>query len=173
MTHSEENAAWDIIIFNFPSPVPDPHLQQFVLLASPLFPLVDDAAPQDPGVLLQVWQVGGGRGAGHQRGAAVAPWTAHRPHGLGIRLQQPAWRDRKLKLQLFISDGKGTHDYIAQYVRLTQDGTHALESDGETKMSIRSRGRQIWHWGRLWHCEDQYSLWTTLQRHQKPQGLLL
>lgn len=49
------------------------HLQQFVLLASPLLPLVDDTAPQDPGVLLQVRQVGGGRGAGHQRGAAVAP----------------------------------------------------------------------------------------------------
>lgn len=42
------------MIFNSSSPVPDPHLQEFVLLAPPLFPLVDDAAPQDPGILLQV-----------------------------------------------------------------------------------------------------------------------
>lgn len=45
---------------------PNAHLQELVLLTSPLFPLVDNASPQDPGVLLQVGQVGGGRGAGHE-----------------------------------------------------------------------------------------------------------
>lgn len=66
MTHSQENAARAILILILHLQSPDPHLQEFVLFASPLFPLVDDAAPQDPGILLQVRQVGGGRGAGHQ-----------------------------------------------------------------------------------------------------------
>lgn len=77
-----------------PQEPPNAHLQQFVLLTSPLLPLVDDASPQDPGVLLQVWQVGGSGGAGHQRGAAVASWAAHWSHGLGISFQQPASRER-------------------------------------------------------------------------------
>lgn len=37
---------------------PSPHLEQFVFLASPLVPLVNDAPPQDPGVLLQVREIG-------------------------------------------------------------------------------------------------------------------
>lgn len=65
------------------------HLDQLLLLASPLLPLVGDPAPQDPRVLLQVAQVGGGRGAGHQRGAAVPPGAVHGAHGLGVGLQEP------------------------------------------------------------------------------------
>lgn len=66
---------------------PSIHLEELVLLASPLFPFVDNAAPEDPGVLLQVGQIRGGRGARHQRRAAVAPRARHGAHGLGIGLQ--------------------------------------------------------------------------------------
>lgn len=47
------------------------------------------------------------------------------------------YEDGKLKLQLIISDGKGTHVYMAQHVCLIQDGTHTLESDREAQMGIR------------------------------------
>lgn len=65
------------------------HLEQLLLLLPPLVPFVDDAAPEDPGVLLQVAEVGGGRGAGDQRGAAVPPRAVHGAHRLGVGLQQP------------------------------------------------------------------------------------
>lgn len=41
------------------------------------------------------------------------------------------------------------NDYKAQHACLIQHGAHA-------KMSTRSHGREIWHWGRLWHCTDQW-----------------
>lgn len=65
------------------------HLEQLLLPAPPLFPLVGNTAPQDPRVLLEVAQVGGGRGAGHQRGATVPPRAIHGAHGLGVGFQEP------------------------------------------------------------------------------------
>lgn len=65
------------------------HLEQLLLPAPPFLPLVSDPAPQDPRVLLQVAQVGGGRGAGHQRGATIPPGAIHGAHGLGVGFQEP------------------------------------------------------------------------------------
>lgn len=74
-------------------------LQEFVFFASPFFPLIDDAAPKNPSVLFQVWQVRGGWRAGHQWRATVAPRATHRPHGFGIGLQQPEHRRDVVKLR--------------------------------------------------------------------------
>ena len=41
------------------------HLQLLLFLFAHLFPLVDNSSPQDPRVLFQVGEVGGGRGTGH------------------------------------------------------------------------------------------------------------
>ena len=65
------------------------HLELLLLLLSDLLPLIDYASPEDPGVLLQVRQVGGSRGAGHEAGDAVTSGSVHRAEGLTVRLQQP------------------------------------------------------------------------------------
>lgn len=65
------------------------HLELLLVLLAEVLPLVNDASPEDPGVLLQVRQIGGGRGAGHQAGDAVPPGAVHRAEGLTVRLQQP------------------------------------------------------------------------------------
>lgn len=70
------------------------HLKLLLLLFSHIFPLIDDSSPQDPRVLLQVGEVGGGGGAGHQGGATVSPGAIHGAQRLAVRLQQPAVKAR-------------------------------------------------------------------------------
>lgn len=68
------------------------HLKLLLLLLAHLLPLIDDSSPQDPRVLLQVGEVGGGGGAGHQGGATVSPGAIHGAQRLAVCLQQPVVR---------------------------------------------------------------------------------
>lgn len=65
------------------------HLKLLLLLLAHLLPLIDDSSPQNPGVLFQMGEVGGGGGAGHQGGAAVSPGAIHGAQRLAVRLQKP------------------------------------------------------------------------------------
>lgn len=65
------------------------HLELLLFLLAHLLPLVDDSPPENPRVLLQVGEVGGGGGAGHQGGATVPPGAVHGAQRLAVRLQQP------------------------------------------------------------------------------------